>query len=198
MFTGIVEEVGTVQKIERYGETARIEISAEIVNKDTREGDSIAVSGVCLTAVQVNPDSFIADVSKETSDKTTLGRISVGAKVNLERALTLQTRLGGHLILGHVDACGKIVELESAGDYSTIKISYPPEFSQYLVYKGSIAVEGISLTIARLTDEWFEVAIIPKTWAQTNLSYLKPLDSVNLEFDILAKYVERILAVKRM
>ncbi len=192
MFTGIIEEVGKVKEIVQHGDTARFRISANLVTEDMKEGDSIAVSGVCLTALDVTSDGFSADVSKETLDKTTFRRIRIGSKVNLERSLTLQTRLGGHIVLGHVDACGKIISIIQEGEYATIRIAYPREIARYIVYKGSIAVEGISLTIANLTAEWFEVAIVPKTWNQTNLSSLLVNDEVNLESDIIAKYVEKL------
>lgn len=194
MFTGIIEEVGIVEKIKKANDVARITISASLIVKDAKEGDSIAVSGVCLTAVEVFQNGFLADISKETLSKTNFGNLRLGAKVNLERSVTLQTRLGGHIVLGHVDGCGRITSIEQNGDYSTIRIAYPKELSRYMVYKGSIAVEGISLTIANLVDDWFEVAIIPKTWNKTNLSSLGVGDIVNLETDILAKYVERLLS----
>ncbi|MCS6873628.1 MAG: riboflavin synthase [Pyrinomonadaceae bacterium] len=193
MFTGIIEEIGTIEDINKQASTAKLRISCQLVSEGTKEGDSISVSGVCLTAIDVSPTGFSADISEETLRKTTLGRLRQGSKVNLERSLTLQTRLGGHIILGHVDGCGEIILIERNGDYSKIRIAYPKELSHYMVYKGSIAVEGISLTIANLTGEWFEVAIIPKTWNQTNLSSLKVGDNVNLEVDILAKYVEKLL-----
>ncbi|GIU81903.1 MAG: riboflavin synthase [Acidobacteria bacterium] len=198
MFTGIIEEVGTIERIEKRDEGARIRISASLVTEDTKEGDSIAVNGVCLTALEVTPNGFSADVSYETLKRTTFSKIKVGAKVNLERSVTLQTRLGGHIVLGHVDCLGKIVSIKENGDFWTIKISYPEQIKPYLVYKGSIAVEGISLTIADLDENTFEVAIIPKTWTLTNLHTLKAGDEVNLEADIIAKYVERFLSCREI
>lgn len=193
MFTGIVEEVGTVRAIERRGDNGRLVIEAHTVLEDLRDGDSICVSGVCLTAREIGPQSFAADCSRETLQRTTLGRLQVGSRVNLERALTLATRLGGHIVQGHVDGRGRLLEVQSHGESWTVRIAYPPELGRYLVFKGSVAVEGISLTIAALADEHFDVAIIPKTWEATNLRYLQPGDEVNLEADIIAKYVERML-----
>lgn len=194
MFTGIIEELGSVHSIEERGENARIVISARIVTEGTNHGDSIAVNGVCLTALDVRPDSFAADVSMETLARSTLGSLKAGTAVNLERAVTPTTRLGGHIVQGHVDARGQLEGVEDHGESWTVRIAYPEEIARYLVLKGSVAVEGISLTIAGLTDRHFEVAIIPKTWEVTNLSRLNPGDDVNLEVDVIAKYVERLLA----
>ena len=194
MFTGIIEELGSVHSIEERGENARIVISARVVTDGTNHGDSIAVNGVCLTALDIQPDSFAADVSRETLQRSTLGSLKPGVPVNLERAVTPATRLGGHIVQGHVDGRGQFAGVEDHGESWTIRIAYPKELGRYLVFKGSVAVEGISLTIAGLTGEYFEVAIIPKTWEVTNLSQLKPGDHVNLEVDVIAKYVERLLA----
>jgi riboflavin synthase len=193
MFTGIIEEVGRVRSVEPRGENANITIEAHIVTEDTKHGDSIAVNGVCLTALDIQGDSFAADVSRETLDRSTLGRLQPGTAVNLERAVTPITRLGGHIVQGHVDARGKFLSVADHEGSWTVRIEYPGEIARYLVFKGSIAVEGISLTIAALTDHYFEAAIIPKTWEMTNFSQLKPGDEVNLEADMIAKYVERIL-----
>ncbi len=196
MFTGIIEELGRIREVEKRGEDARIIIEARTVTADSAEGDSISVNGVCLTALDVQPDSFAADVSKETLLRSTLGSLRAGSAVNLERAVTPATRLGGHIVQGHVDARGKFLGFESHGESWTFRIAYPKEIARYLVFKGSVAVEGISLTIANLTDEYFEIAVIPKTWEATNFSQLKPGAEVNLEVDVIAKYVERILSVR--
>jgi riboflavin synthase len=193
MFTGIIEELGAVRSIAMRGENARIVIGASIVTKGTNHGDSISVNGVCLTALDIQRDSFAADVSRETLARSTLGSLKTGTLVNLERAVTPATRLGGHIVQGHVDARGMFTGVEDHGESWTIRIGFPMEIGRYLVYKGSVAVEGISLTIAKLTDDYFEVAIIPKTWEVTNLSHLKPGDGVNLEVDVIAKYVERLV-----
>ena len=194
MFTGIIEELGSVRSIEERGENARIVISAHVVTEGTNHGDSISVNGVCLTALDLHPDSFAADVSRETLMRSTLGSLQPGSPVNLERAVTPATRLGGHIVQGHVDARGRFLSVEDHGESWTLKIAYPKEIARYLVFKGSVTVEGISLTIAALSEDHFEIAIIPKTWEVTNLSHLKPGDEVNLEVDIIGKYVERLLA----
>jgi riboflavin synthase len=197
MFTGIIEELGEISNLEKHASGARIKISAKVVTKNAAEGDSIAVNGVCLTALSIKADSFSADISGETLNRSTLGKLNVGTKVNLERAVTILTRLGGHIVQGHVDARGKFLEAVQTGDFWTVRISFPKEIGQYLVYKGSISVEGISLTIADLAEDSFEIAVIPKTWELTNLSALKSGDEVNLEADVIAKYVERIMLYKR-
>jgi riboflavin synthase len=193
MFTGIIEELGKIQSLEKRSDGAKIRIAAKIVTKETNEGDSIAVNGVCLTALEITENSFAADVSQETLNRSTLGGLQIGSSINLERAVTPSTRLGGHIVQGHVDARGKFLVAAQNGDFWTVRVSYPKEIGQYLVYKGSISVEGISLTIADLTDDYFEIAVIPKTWNVTNLQTLKNGDAVNLEADVIAKYVERIM-----
>ncbi len=197
MFTGIIEELGEISNLEKSAGGARIKISAKVVTENTAEGDSIAINGVCLTALDIKADGFSADVSGETLNRTTLGKLNVGAKVNLERALTVSTRLGGHIVQGHVDARGKFLEAVQTGAFWTVRVLFPKNIGQYLVYKGAISVEGISLTIADLSEDSFEIAVIPKTWELTNLSALKSGDEVNLEADVIAKYVERIMLYKR-
>ncbi|MEO8042271.1 MAG: riboflavin synthase [Acidobacteriota bacterium] len=193
MFTGIIEELGKVESFTAHEGGARMTVSANVVTTDSHEGDSIAVNGVCLTALDINDHSFSADLSQETLDRTTLGKLAPRSRVNLERAVTAATRLGGHIVQGHVDARGEFISAEEQGDFWTVRIGYPKEISQYLVYKGSISVEGISLTIAKLGDNYFDIAVIPKTWELTNLSTLKRGDAVNLEADVIAKYVERMM-----
>ena len=193
MFTGIIEELGKVRSVERRGENARIVIDAQLVVEGTNHGDSIAVNGVCLTALDIDNNSFAADVSMETLARSTLGTLKPGTSVNLERSVTPSTRLGGHIVQGHVDARGRLLGVEDHGESWTVRFAYPAEIGRYLVFKGSVAVEGISLTIAGLTDDYFEVAIIPKTWEVTNVSSLKVGDGVNLEVDVIGKYVERLL-----
>ena len=194
MFTGIIEELGTIGRLEHRPDGARITVSAKLVTKDSAEGDSISVNGVCLTALEITADSFSADVSQETLDRTTLGSLAAGSRVNLERAATPSTRLGGHIVQGHVDGRGKFLSVGETGDFRTVRIGFPPELARYFVYKGSVCVEGISLTIASLGATHFDIAVIPKTWTATNLSTLSPGDAVNLEADIIGKYVERILS----
>jgi len=198
MFTGIVEELGTVAALESHGAGARITISAQHVTTDTSNGDSIAVNGVCLTALDVTTTMFAADVSPETLDRTTLGTLRPGSRVNLERSVTPATRLGGHLVQGHVDGRGTYLSAVPTGDFYTVSIGFPSELGRYLVEKGSVAVEGISLTIAALTNDHLDIAVIPKTWELTNLPSLQPGDSVNLEVDVIAKYVERLIMLKSL
>jgi len=171
-------------------------VGANLVTSDTTEGDSIAVNGVCLTALDITSNSFSADLSQETLDRSTLGNLKEGSRVNLERSVTPATRLGGHIVQGHVDGRGEFVSAEEHGDFWTVRIAFPKEIAPYLVYKGSVAVEGISLTIADLSDNYFDIAVIPKTWDLTNLSTLKPGNGVNLEADVIAKYVKRIMDIR--
>lgn len=196
MFTGIIEELGTIRSRRITEGGAILEVTAEIVASGTADGDSIAVNGVCLTALSVASDGFSADVSAETLDRTTLGRLEIGSRVNLERAVTPTTRLGGHIVQGHVDGRGTFVSAVQDGEFWIVKIGFPAGMARYFVYKGSIAVEGISLTIAALAEEHFEIAVIPKTWEMTNLSTLRPGDKVNLEADVIAKYVERMMLAR--
>lgn len=193
MFTGIIEELGKIAAIENHAAGSKITIAANLVTSDVHNGDSISVNGVCLTAIEVSAESFAADVSPETLDRTTLGSLVVGSRVNLERAVTPATRLGGHIVQGHVDGRGTFVSATPEGDFWTVRIGFPPEMAKYLVYKGSVTVEGISLTVAALGNDHFDIAVIPKTWELTNFSTLKPGDAVNLEADVIAKYVERML-----
>ena len=198
MFTGIIEELGKIAALEKRTSGARIKIAAKTVTGDTKEGDSISVNGVCLTATDIKADSFAADVSAETLNRSTLGSLRVGSIVNLERAVTPSTRLGGHIVQGHVDATGKFISAQQSGNFWTVRIGFPPEIATYLVFKGSVSVEGISLTIANLGQDYFEIAVIPKTWTMTNLHVLQNGDAVNLEADITAKYIERILQFRNV
>lgn len=193
MFTGLIEELGKIASFNEHDAGARVVIAAELVTSDIHNGDSIAVNGVCLTALDVSPASFAADVSPETLDRTTLGDLQIGSPVNLERAVTPATRLGGHIVQGHVDGRGTFLSAVQEDDFWTVRIGFPPEMAKYLIYKGSVTVEGISLTIASLADDHFDIAVIPKTWELTNLSTVQPGNPVNLEADIIAKYVERMM-----
>jgi riboflavin synthase len=194
MFTGLIEELGTVESVEMRDDGARIRINASQVTSDSTNGDSISVNGVCLTALDVSSDGFSADLSNETLDRSTLGTLRQGSRVNLERAVTPSTRLGGHIVQGHVDGHGTFISAEQNGEFYTVRIGFPPELAKYFVYKGSVSLEGISLTIASLEENHFEIAVIPKTWQVTNLSTLKPGDAVNLEADVIAKYIERMMS----
>jgi len=196
MFTGIIEELGTVASFEPHQGGAKMRIAARTVVEGTAAGDSIAVNGVCLTALEVSPEGFSADLSQETLDRSTLGNLKIGSLVNLERAVTPATRLGGHIVQGHVDGRGRFDSAVQSGDFWAVRISFPQDMARYFVYKGSVAVEGISLTIADLADDHFDFAIIPKTWELTNLSTLRPGDPVNLEADVIAKYVEKMMQLR--
>jgi riboflavin synthase len=193
MFTGLVEEVGIIKSVKEIDGKRRITIGANNVTKELRIGDSVAVSGVCLTAVDVKPDSFGADLAAETWARTSLSRITEGAKINLELPLKADGRMGGHMVQGHVDGTGKFLGLEpipGAQDF-WLHIQIPAELEKYIVFKGSIAIEGISLTVAKLEGLKLTIAIIPHTCEMTNLQSLKPGDPVNVETDIVAKYLEK-------
>ncbi len=194
MFTGIIEESGSIADYQSHEKGARIEISCSRTVDGAIEGDSISVNGVCLTALNIKNNSFCADISQETLNLTTIGSLGIAARVNLERAVTPDSRLGGHIVQGHVDCKGKFLTAKKEGDFWTVSIGFPSEIARYLVMKGSIAVEGISLTIAKLREDEFDIAVIPKTWDVTNLSTLERGAEVNIEVDIIGKYVERLMA----
>ncbi len=195
MFTGIVEEVGKVAKIEQRGEYRRITVEAVNTPKELKPGDSVAVSGVCLTALDIKPKSFCADLAPETWVRTSLSRMHEGARVNLELPMKADGRFGGHIVQGHVDGVGKLIGLEQIADSENwwLHIEIPLEIEKYTVFKGSISIEGISLTVAKLERNRCTVAIIPHTVEMTNLGSLKPGDPVNLEADLIAKYVEKMM-----
>ncbi len=195
MFTGLVEDVGRIAKITTTGGTRRLVIEARHVPRELRKGDSVAVSGVCLTAVDVTPKSFRADLAEETWRLTSFSRITEGALVNLELPMRADGRMGGHIVQGHVDGTGKFLGLEriAGADDFWLTIEIPRDLERYVVYKDSIAIEGISLTVARVEENKVTIAIIPHTAEATNLLSLKPGDPVNLETDIVAKYVEKMM-----
>ena len=192
MFTGIVQELGEVAAIKRHGDAARLTIRGS--TQDAGLGESIAVNGVCLTVTEILDGTFTADVMGETLDRSGLGQLTEGAPVNLERSVRLADRLGGHLVQGHVDATGTIISRAPAEHWDQVRISLPGSIARYVVEKGSIAVDGVSLTVSALGDGWFEVGLIPETLKRTTLGTRKPGDVVNLEVDVIAKYVERLLA----
>jgi riboflavin synthase len=195
MFTGIIEEVGSLQEIEPRTAGSRLRIAASLVTSDLNEGDSVCVNGVCLTAVAIRAGSFGADAAPETLRRSTLGSLQSGSPLNLERALKPQSRLGGHIVQGHVDGVGRVTGVERLGDDNWwLNVEAPRELDRYLVFKGSIAIDGISLTIARIEESVLSVTIIPHTWNNTNLRGKRAGDMVNLETDVLAKYVEKMLA----
>jgi riboflavin synthase len=195
MFTGIVEEVGKVVKIEQRGENRRITVEAVNTPKELGSGHSVSVSGVCLTALDIKPKSFCADLAPETWAITSFSRIHEGALVNLELPMKADGRFGGHIVQGHVDGVGKLIEFERIADSDNwwLHIAIPSEIEKYTVYKGSISIEGISLTVAKLEGNRCTIAIIPHTVEMTNLGSLKPGDPVNLEADLIAKYVEKMM-----
>ncbi|KKO84533.1 riboflavin synthase [Corynebacterium otitidis] len=193
MFTGIIEEIGTIGAVERHeDDAARLTIDAPGIAGGVKPGDSVAVSGVCLTAVNPTETGFEADVMKATLDASSLGRLQEGDRVNLERALPLGGRLGGHLVQGHVDATGEVLSRTPATHWEVVRLSLPATIAPYVVEKGSIAVEGTSLTVSALGDDFFEVSLIPTTLAETTLDGLRPGDPVNLEADVVGKYLKRL------
>ncbi len=194
MFTGIIEEVGEIVGIRETGDFRRLRILAPAVLTGAEPGASIATNGVCITVAAISDGHFEADLSSETLHRTTFGNARIGRKVNLERAMRADSRFGGHFVQGHVDGIGRVRRFDKGGDDWNLEIAVPPDSAERLVWKGSIAVDGISLTVAALHPDALSMAIIPFTMEHTNLGDRKPGDEVNLEFDILAKYVERLAA----
>jgi len=192
MFTGIVAELGEVTGVEHHGDAAGLTIRGS--TEGVALGESIAVNGVCLTVTGILGGTFTADVMGETLNRSGLGALTPGDPVNLERSVRLADRMGGHLVQGHVDATATIISRTPAGHWDQVRISLPGNIARYVVEKGSIAVDGVSLTVSALSDGWFEVGLIPETLKRTTLGTRKPGDVVNLEVDVIAKYVERLLA----
>jgi len=193
MFTGIVEELGTVERVERQSDAVRVTVRAQTVLEDAGLGDSISVNGCCLTVATRTADTWTADVMAETLAKTGLGDLAAGDRVNLERAVTAGTRLGGHLVQGHVDAVGHVVRREPGEHWDVVTVSMPRTLAPYLVDKGSITVDGVSLTVVEAGEESFTVSLIPETLRRTTLGFRQPGDAVNLEVDVIGKYVEKLL-----
>jgi riboflavin synthase len=209
MFTGIVEDLGEVEAVEHGIDSARILVRSAKVTDGTRPGDSIAVNGVCLTVTSLItsrpspagtppdppgvPRGFVADVMGETLARSSLKEAAPGTKVNLERSVRLEDRLGGHLVQGHVDATATIISRDPQENWQVVRISLPPGLGRYVVHKGSITVDGVSLTVSALGPDWFEVSLIPETLSRTTLGGKQPGDTVNLEVDVIAKYVEKLL-----
>ncbi|MBO4272286.1 riboflavin synthase [Microbispora triticiradicis] len=194
MFTGIVEELGEVVALESLGDSARLTVRGPVVTGDARHGDSIAVNGVCLTVAGAEGDSFAADVMKETLARSALGALRPGSRVNLERAVRADQRLGGHIVQGHVDGTGEVLSREPGEHWEVVRISLPAGLARYVVEKGSIAVDGVSLTVAAVGDDSFAVSLIPTTLELTTLGRKQPGEPVNLEVDVIAKYVEKLTA----
>ena len=193
MFTGIVEELGNIVTLDEGADSARITVRGPLVTSDAKHGDSIAVNGVCLTVIDVIDGAFTADVMAETLNRSSLGALEPGSPVNLERPMTLSTRLGGHIVQGHVDGVGNIVSRSPGEAWEIVTVSLPASLSRYVVEKGSITVDGISLTVTEVTDSTFSVSLIPATLELTTLGRKTVGDPVNLEVDVVAKYVERLL-----
>jgi len=195
MFTGIIEEIGAITRIEVKGENRRIQVAASNIPAQLKTGDSVSVSGVCLTALDIQAGSFQADLAPETWRLTSLSRLKTGALVNLELPMRANGRFDGHIVQGHVDGIGQLKKFEQIpnSDNWWLTVQLPAELEKYVVHKGSIAIEGISLTVAKLEDRDCTVAIIPHTVEMTNLKSLRPSDPVNLEVDIVAKYVEKMM-----
>jgi riboflavin synthase len=195
VFTGIVEELGEVLGLEEFDDAARLVIKGPVVTADAGHGDSIAVNGVCLTVVEVLPDgAFSADVMAETLNRSSLGAVGVGSRVNLERAAALNSRLGGHIVQGHVDGTGHVITRTPSEHWEVVRIALPAAIARYVVEKGSITVDGVSLTVSALGPDWFEVSLIPTTLHLTTLGRAEAGTPVNLEVDVIAKYVERLMA----
>ncbi len=190
MFTGIIEEIGTIKELNEIAGSILIE--TKLVLKDVKKGDSISVNGTCLTVADFGRNSFNADLSPVTIQRTNFLELTIGDRVNLERALRIKDRLGGHFVLGHIDCKGQVVTVKEESKYVTIQFKYPEEYCKYVADKASITVNGVSLTVAFYEENYFSVVIVPHTLEKCNLGIIKPEDTVNLEFDILSKYVERL------
>ena len=193
MFTGIVEELGHVTQLVDLGDSVRLSMHGPMVAQGARRGDSLAVNGVCLTVVEATSDGFTAEVMRETLDRSSLGSLAPGTPVNLERPMRVDGRFGGHLVQGHVDGTGTIVERTSSQHWDVVRVSLPGDLARYIVHKGSVTVDGVSLTVASVTGDSFTVSLIPTTLELTTLGRKKLGDLVNLEVDVVAKYVERLL-----
>ncbi|MBB4985732.1 MULTISPECIES: riboflavin synthase [Streptomyces] len=193
MFTGIVEELGEVVAVEQLEDASRFRLRGPLVTEGAQHGDSIAVNGVCLTVVEFGDGEFTADVMAETLKRSSLGALAVGSRVNLERPMAVGGRLGGHIVQGHVDGTGTILERTPSEHWELVKVGLPAHLSRYVVEKGSITVDGVSLTVVEVADDWFTISLIPTTLDLTTLGIKQSGDPVNLEVDVIAKYVERLL-----
>jgi riboflavin synthase len=196
MFTGIIEELGRVKAIEQQPDAVRLTIEGPLAVSDVKRGDSIAVSGTCLTAVEFDQNSFTADVMKETLDRTSLSELKVGDAVNLERAMTAATRFGGHVVQGHVDGVGHIISREPSDNWEWLRVSLPTELMKYIVLKGSITIDGVSLTVNEVGDDFIGLSLIPETLALTTLGSKAIGAKVNVEADVMAKHIERLLEAR--
>jgi riboflavin synthase len=192
VFTGIVEERGEVIAVADLADAARVTIAGPLVTSDAKQGDSISVNGVCLTVVELDGGSFTADVMHETLIRSSLDKVAAGDTVNLERAAAVGQRFGGHIVQGHVDGTGAVLSREPSEHWELVRISLPVDLARYVVEKGSITVDGVSLTVVAVGDDWFSVSLIPETLRATTLGVRQPGEKVNLEVDVIAKYVERL------
>jgi len=204
MFTGLIEEKGTVTALDQLGDAVRLTIRGPVVTSDAAHGDSISVNGCCLTVAELHGDAFSADVMAESLARTSLGDLEPSSEVNLERAMAAGARMGGHIVQGHVDGTGRLLDRTTSDNWDLLRFSLPGDLARYLVEKGSVTVEGVSLTVVEVVDgttaadeAWFSVSLIPTTLADTTLGGLAAGDQVNLEVDVLAKYVERLLAAQK-
>ena len=193
MFTGLIEEIGTVEELVPLGDAVRIAVRAPKVTQDAAAGDSIAVDGVCLTVADNASGTFTADVMRETLDRSRLGSYAPGSRVNLERALAAGQRMGGHIVQGHVDGVAEVVSRTASEHWEVVRFTLPQQLNRYVVEKGSIAVNGTSLTVSAVSEGYFEVSLIPTTLSETTAGALQPGDPVNLEVDVVAKYVEKMV-----
>ena len=198
MFTGIVEELGRVKAIELQADALRLTIEGPLVVSDANRGDSIAVCGTCLTVVEHDATSFTADVMQETLNLTSLAGIKVGDPVNLERAMTAATRFGGHVVQGHVDGLGEIVSRNPSENWEIVQVRIPKELMKYVVLKGSITIDGVSLTVNQVGEDFIGLSLIPETLALTTLGTKQPGDKVNVEADVMAKHIERLLEARNI
>jgi riboflavin synthase len=196
VFTGIVEELGEVTAVEILGDASRFRLRGPLVTEGAKHGDSIAVNGVCLTVVDFGDGEFTADVMAETLNRSSLGALEEGSRVNLERPMAVGDRLGGHIVQGHVDNVGTVLERKPSENWEIVKISLPADLTRYVVEKGSITVDGVSLTVVDAGPDFFTISLIPTTLALTTLGIKQPGDPVNLEVDVIAKYVERLLSAR--
>jgi riboflavin synthase len=196
MFTGIIEELGTIKSVEPQNDAIRLTVEGSLITSDLNRGDSIAVNGTCLTAVEIEGNSFTADVMQETLDRTSLQGIKAGDRVNLERAMTAATRFGGHMVLGHVDGVGEIISREPSENWEWVRVRIPADLMKYIVLKGSITLDGVSLTVNEVGDDFVGLSLIPETLRLTVFGSKQPGDKVNVEADVMAKHIERLLEAR--
>ena len=196
MFTGIIEELGTISGVKDLGDSIRLQVSGELVRSDLAQGESISVNGACLTAAELTKDGFVADVMQETLNRTSLRGIAVGDKVNLERAMSGTGRFGGHVVQGHVDGVGEIISRQPSDNWEVVKVRIPGELAKYVVHKGSITFDGVSLTVNDISDDVVSLSLIPETLRLTTLGQKGVGAKLNVEADILAKHIEKLIEAR--